>query len=162
VNDQIHGEDRYPDPPEPKGDHPDLVRYEVDCLAPFDLVRGSVNRALIEYSKEHDPESEERDQYGPNIASIFSGHYHIDQGDLGEMGLQLRPLSAHRTTCTFWAWGDYRSLLPILEKYLMPFQDRAAQVKRLRDQGLTLKEIAARLNISLATVKRDLKSLSQN
>lgn len=149
--------DHYPDLPQPTEAHADLVRYEVECLAPFDLVRGSLNRALLAWDKENDPESDDRDRYGPNVASVFAAWLHDEIGNLGEMGLQLRPLSDHRTACTFWAWGKYRSLLPLLQDYLTPFEDRAAQAKRLRDQGLTLKEIAARLNISLATVKRDLR-----
>ena len=151
------GLDDFYDPHKPR---PDLIRLEVECRAHIDLIRGAINRALRTWSEStRTADQSEIEYFKYNTGMLMSTLIIVDEPDyLGEFLIKIDPISDQQTRFRAWAWGEpHKKLIPLIEAQLKPYEDRAAQVKRFRAQGLTLKEIAARLSISLATVKRDLK-----
>jgi hypothetical protein len=142
---------------DPRAPHPDLLRLEVECRAHVDLIRGAINRSLRLWGKSTDIDPDDISYMQHNTGSLFAALM-VDGKDTGEFSIKIVPLSDQQTSFKAWAWGDpHRHLITLLEENIKPYESRASQAKRLKAQGLTLKEIAARLNISMATVKRDLK-----
>lgn len=151
------GLDDFHDPHKPR---PDLIRLEVECRAHIDLIRGAINRALRTWAESTRTPDQSEIEYLKHDTGLYGSTLLIvDEPDArGEFLIRIDPLSDQQTRFRAWAWGEpHKKLIPLIKAQLKPYEDRAAQAKRLRAQGLKLKEIAARLSISLATVKRDLK-----
>jgi hypothetical protein len=142
---------------DPSTPHPDLLRLEVECRAHVDLIRGAINRALRLWGENTGYDPDDLSYMQHNTGSLFAALM-VDGKDLGEFSIKIVPLSDQQTSFRAWAWGDpHRRLIALLEEKIKPYESRSSQAKRLKAQGLTLKEIAARLSVSLATVKRDLR-----
>ncbi len=150
----------YPDLPEPLFPYRNLVRYEAECFAPAAVVRDTFNIAFWKFERSMDTNESEwvKEVYRLDQAYFHRVELGVEDDAREEIAAQVKPVSD--SICFFKAWAHgptSHKVIAFLAEAIRPFENRAGQVRRLRSQGLTQKEIAARLNISLATVKRDLK-----